>query len=180
MKNPTHIARPTAGKDQSKAGVEEADMRSANRQPFIAEAQVVEVRSGTRLMDRTSDLAIQGCYVDCLNTFAVGTLVRTRLKKGEAAIEADGNVVYQMPGLGMGIAFRGLSPENRSALEGWISQASMESTSSEASTALVDHGKPGVAKQSKGQFVELVRLLVKKAVLTESEASGPLKAPAEE
>lgn len=56
----------------------------------------------------------------------------------------------------------------------------MEDSSSKASSVLVDPGGPTVVKQSEGHFVELVRLLVKKAVLTEHEASDILKAPSDE
>ena len=56
----------------------------------------------------------------------------------------------------------------------------MEDSSSKASSVLVDPGGPTVVKQAEGHFVELVRLLVKKAVLTEHEASDILKAPSDE
>jgi hypothetical protein len=179
MKNPMHNVRHHTGKDQSKAAVKEAERRSAHRQNFVGEAQVIEVSSGRTLSGRTSDLAITGCYFDCLDSFPIGTLVRTRLKKGGTIVEVDGNVVYQMPGLGMGITFRDVSPENLSSLEKWVAHLPIERPSPEAWTGLANPVQSGNSQQAGVQFVGLVRLLVKKGVLTESEASGLLKVSAE-
>ena len=175
---PNHPAG--SSKTLSKAGIEAAERRSAQRQQFIAEAQIVEVSSGTSLLARTSDLVLHGCYVDSLNTFAVGTLVRARLKKGETIVEVNGNVVYQMPGLGMGIAFHELSPDNRSALEQWVAHIPTERHGPDASDVQADPGQLAISLQPGGHFLELIRILVKKGVLTESEAAGLLKVSPDE
>jgi hypothetical protein len=180
MKSPTHNVGSGSGKDPSKAAMKEVERRLGDRQHFVGEAQVVEISSGRILSGRTSDLAISGCYFDCLDSFALGTLVRTRIKKGEMVVEVEGNVVHHLPGLGMGITFRDVSPENLSALERWVAQIPIEPGPPEARAVPVNPVQTAVLQQAGGQFVELVRILVKKGILTEFEASGLLKASADE
>lgn len=177
MKSPTHNVRSGTGKDPSKAAIKEVERRLDDRQHFVGEAQVVELSSGRTLSGRTSDLAISGCYFDCLDSFAVGTPVRTRLKKAEKVVEVEGNVVYHLPGLGMGITFRDVSPENLSALEVWISQLPKEGGSPQSWVAHLDPVPLAVPQQAGGPFNELVRILLKKGILTESEASRLFKVP---
>lgn len=157
------------------------ERRLAPRQHFVAEAQIIEITSGVKLSARSCDLVVHGCYVDTLRPFPVGTLVRIRLKKGEAIIEVNGNVVYQLPGLGMGIAFHDLSPESHEALEKWLSHVPVQRESVETLVSPMDAGPPpAVRRQFPAEFVELVQLLVKKGILTRTEALGLLQEPLDE
>jgi hypothetical protein len=45
------------------------ERRCAQRQPFIATAEVIDVRTGGRLSVRTTDLSTGGCYIDTVNPF---------------------------------------------------------------------------------------------------------------
>jgi hypothetical protein len=117
MKERLRVDRPVDSKTDSAVSTDTVDRRSAPRQPFIAEAKIMEINSGAKLLARSCDLVVHGCYVDTLNPFPVGTFVRIRLKKEKTIIEANGSVVYRMPGLGMGIAFHDLTPESHEALE---------------------------------------------------------------
>ena len=110
MKDRTLLASSDDLSIGSKSAVNVAERRSAPRKHFVAETLIVEVSSGLRLAARSCDLVISGCYVDTLRPFPVGTLVRIRMKKDETTVEANGNVVYELPGLGMGIAFHDLTP----------------------------------------------------------------------
>ena len=179
MKDPIRHTRSVAGKAGTTAATDVAERRSASRQQFVAEAQIVEISSGVRLSARSCDLGVNGCYVDTLIPFPVGTPVRIRLTKDNAVVEVNGKVVYQLPGLGMGISFDDLSPENHSALEKWFSQLRQQ-VSVETLLPPVDIEQP-VAKprQPAAEFVELIRLLMKKGVLTKTEAIGVLKSSEE-
>jgi hypothetical protein len=176
MKHPIrHVHRgDVSASGKSATSVEER--RSAPRQHFVAEAQIVEITSGVKLSARSCDLVIHGCYVDTIRPFPVGTLVRIRLKKGETIIEANGNVVYQLPGLGMGIAFHDLTPESHAALDKWLSHMPVPQESLETALSPVDPNPPPVIRQKPtAEFVELIQLLIKKGILTRIEALGLLK-----
>jgi len=49
------------------------DRRRATRYSFSATAEVLEIASGTRVSARAADLSMNGCYLDTLNPFAVGS-----------------------------------------------------------------------------------------------------------
>lgn len=82
--------------------------------------------SGTRLSARTSELGLGGCYVDTLNPFPTGTLVQLRILRDQGVFETKANVVYGDPRFGMGLAFTGIAPDQRSLLEAWLTELVIE------------------------------------------------------
>jgi hypothetical protein len=99
-----------------------AKERAVKRCPFVASAEVLEVGTGTKLSARTSEIGVGGCYVDALNPFAVGTAVIVKIVRDQGAFHARAKVVYSDPSFGMGLAFDGLEPEQRTILENWVAE----------------------------------------------------------
>ena len=96
--------------------------RSVRRCPLVATAEVTELGSGTLLSARTSELGLGGCYVDALNPFPQGTLVRLRILRDQGVFETTAKVVYCDPRFGMGLAFTETTPDQRSILETWLAE----------------------------------------------------------
>jgi hypothetical protein len=96
--------------------------RAVRRCALVASAMVTEVSSGAQLSARTSDLAIGGCYIDTLNPFPEGTLVRLRILRDQGAFETKAKVVYCHPKFGMGLAFTEIAPDQKSLLEDWLAE----------------------------------------------------------
>lgn len=172
-------------KDSLKAGdssrTTETDIierRSSQRKPVIASAQVIELDSGARLRARSCDLVVRGCYIDTLNPFPPGTFVRIRLEKEDATFDAKGKVVYRLPGLGMGIAFLDLTPENQLILEQWLALSGSPEDPFEASLSPVKPEEPKPPSlQPDHHFLDLITLLKRKGVITPAEATSLLKLP---
>jgi hypothetical protein len=99
-----------------------AKQRSVRRCPLVASAEVTELRSGTLLSARTSELGLGGCYVDALNPFPEGTLVGLRILRDQGVLETKAKVVYCDPRFGMGLAFTDMTPDQRSLLEAWLAE----------------------------------------------------------
>jgi len=99
-----------------------AKQRSVRRCPLVASAEVTELRSGTLLSARTSELGLGGCYVDSLNPFPEGTLVGLRILRDQGVLETKAKVVYCDPRFGMGLAFTDMTPDQRSLLEAWLAE----------------------------------------------------------
>ncbi|PYU22645.1 MAG: hypothetical protein DMG32_17745 [Acidobacteria bacterium] len=97
--------------------------RSQHRQPFTASALVFEHKSETLLRARTADLGPDGCFIDTLNPFAPGTMVKVRIDKSGASFEARARVVYSLPSMGMGLAFYPVVPEQLWVLHEWLGNA---------------------------------------------------------
>ena len=58
------------------------ERRRSLRFPFTASVEATESTSGTRVMGRTSDLSLGGCYIDSISPFAVGTIATIRITRG--------------------------------------------------------------------------------------------------
>jgi hypothetical protein len=97
-----------------------AKRRSVRRCALVASAEVTELRSGTLLSARTSELGVGGCYVDALNSFPEGTLVALRILRDQGVFETKAKVVYCDPRFGMGLTFTEMAPDQRSLLEAWL------------------------------------------------------------
>ena len=94
--------------------------RSQNRQAFTASALVFEPKSETLLRARTADLGPEGCFIDTLNPFAPGTMVKARIEKGGSSFETLARVVYSLNAMGMGLAFQAVAPEQLWVLHEWL------------------------------------------------------------
>src|SRR5580692_2214643 len=96
--------------------------RSVRRCALVASTEVTELSSGTLLSGRSSELGLGGCYVDSLNPFPEGTLVGLRIVRDQGIFETEAKVVYCDPTFGMGLAFTGMRPDQRSILEAWLAE----------------------------------------------------------
>jgi hypothetical protein len=97
-----------------------AKERAVKRVPFVASVEVVEASTGTKLVARTSEVGLGGCYVDALTPFGIGTAVALKIVRDKGAFHAKAKVVYSDATFGMGLKFEGLDPEQRSILESWV------------------------------------------------------------
>ncbi len=153
---------------------EEADRRSADRHPLIAAAEVIEPRSGARISARTSDLGLTGCYIDALTPFPKGSEVRLRLHKGSTIFECQCKVTYSTPGQGMGLIFEELTPEQQHVLKTWMAgQSTMDDMVLDSLHAASKADES--YKMNRTPMGRLIRLLIRKGILTESEAATVLR-----
>jgi PilZ domain len=155
----------------------ESDRRNTIRYQITVAAEVIEIRSGTRFSTRTTDLGPGGCFVDSLMPLPVGTAVRVRLSKDNISFDASGVVTFSQTGLGMGVAFDPMPAERQSALDAWLNEL-MEPRQTRLEVNL---STPRVESPSQHPTEEvthrLIRLLVKRRLITEKEAAELLGDP---
>ena len=90
--------------------------RKQNRIP-VSLNTVLECSSGRREA-RISDLGLGGCFVDCLTQINQGESVSFKIEvEKDVWLAFSGEVTYVFPGVGFGVRFNEMPPENRSALE---------------------------------------------------------------
>jgi len=97
--------------------------RSRSRKPFTASTLVFEPKSETHLRARTADLGLDGCFVDTLNPFAPGTMLKMRIDKGGTSFETWAKVVYSLSSMGIGMVFHFVAPEQLWVLHEWLGDA---------------------------------------------------------
>jgi len=102
----------------------DSERRRAPRYPFIADAAVIEIWSDTKLVAKTSDLSIGGCFLDMLNPTPQGTEVRVRISHEDTTFTALGRVVFVLPNMGMGVTFTSVEQDQQAILQKWIANLS--------------------------------------------------------
>ena len=96
------------------------ERRSAPRYLFVADVEITEILTDTRLRARTSDLSIGGCFLDMLNPCPRGTEIRVKILHGGMSFTALGRVAFLVPNIGMGIAFTNIDGNQISVLREWL------------------------------------------------------------
>jgi len=98
------------------------DRRKWPRYPLIAEAKVTDVKTETTFQARVSELSMSGCYLDFLNPLPESCSLQLRIFKDTGTFETNALVVYNHPGMGIGIKFIDTSAEQTRILERWIEE----------------------------------------------------------
>lgn len=154
----------------------DADRRGDLRCSFVVPAELIDIRAGVSIQARTSDLSLNGCYIDTLNPFPLGTSVRLRIYKGNELFEVPANVSSRHPGSGMGLVFRDIAPAYRSTLECWLCESLAATKPSPMTLPRVEKTAQPEARDD-SRTIRLIRMLVRKGVLTQSEGVELLRDP---
>ncbi|HEV2297982.1 MAG TPA: PilZ domain-containing protein [Candidatus Acidoferrales bacterium] len=101
---------------------ENTERRTFHRRPFVAQAEVTEVRSGQRIAAQTTELSPSGCYMGAADPFAEGARVRVKLTKNGQEFETGAIVLRVHAEFGMGVAFDELTPAQQAILDRWLDE----------------------------------------------------------
>jgi PilZ domain len=99
------------------------DRRRVPRFPFVADVEIIEIGSGTRLRAHTSELSLYGCYIETINALPNGTKVLVRISTISDLLEAPATVVHSQPTFGIGLAFHDVKPHYLPTLRKWLHEA---------------------------------------------------------
>jgi hypothetical protein len=100
------------------------DRRTCPRYSFTAEAEALDSNSRGKMTARTSDISRGGCYVDTFCPFPRNSSVMLRIVRDKESLVAKAKVVYSKLGMGMGLSFTALEPDNKRILDRWIGELS--------------------------------------------------------
>jgi hypothetical protein len=109
------------------AGARYAERRSVPRYPFVADVEIYEPLSRTRLEGQTSEISANGCYVDVLNPLEKNTVLQLRILRDGQTFQTWARVAYVQPNLGMGVAFFDTLEEHRRIIADWLVDLSLQS-----------------------------------------------------
>ena len=101
-----------------------SERRRAPRYPIIADAEITEIASETKLSARTSDLSAGGCFLDMVNPSPEGTEIVVRISRADTTFTARGKVVFQFSNTGMGVMFTSVPASQQAVLENWLEELS--------------------------------------------------------
>lgn len=98
-----------------------SQIRKGPRYPFYASAEIVELKTQTRMTTRTSELSRHGCYMDMLNPLPLDTAIRIEISYNQETFGTTARVIYSQQNMGMGVAFDEVDALEEQILEKWLS-----------------------------------------------------------
>jgi hypothetical protein len=193
-KNPTK----TGSKLRPQGGGKER--RTDPRYPVAAMAEATDLKSHTRITGRISDIGVGGCYFEVMSPFGVGAELKVRITRNHQTVTANAKVLYSTGGMGMGLLFSNVDPDQRHILNGWVGElngsgvsplhepgagAAAASAASNAASAnggseLVHEAagaaeRTGMNEDPRTVLNELITLLMRNRVLTDTEGKNLLR-----
>ena len=102
----------------------DSERRRAPRYPIIADTEITEITSDTKLSAKTSDLSAGGCFLDMLNPSPEGTEIRVKISRTNTTFTAAGRVVFLFPNMGMGVMFTSVDANQQAVLQKWLEELS--------------------------------------------------------
>jgi PilZ domain len=94
------------------------------RYHFTAAVEALDQNHRTRMNARTSDIGLGGCYIDTFCPFPLKTAVKVRLSSEKNSFVAAAKVVSSKIGMGMGLQFTDIDPQQLPVLQKWIGEVS--------------------------------------------------------
>jgi hypothetical protein len=146
------------------------------------EATVLDELSAMNLPVKATDISFGGCYVEMLAPLPVNSSVELTLDTSQGAIHARGKVVAAQTGMGMGIAFTAISPEDFEKLREIAPTADThrerEHASARVATAQATVPSNGaraskrasqIAPSTQEVLESILRILLRKGIVSEEE-----------
>ena len=145
------------------------------RYSLSADAEIVESQSRMKMSARISDLSRLGCYAEMMSPFPLGAKVKMHIMKNKIPFLAEATVAYSAGGMGMGLKFSRLDPQQALMLEKWINELSGASPYDE-SAADESLGSIADISSNESSYVlnEVIIALMRKGILTDGEGKAML------
>ena len=158
------------------------ERRRFARVPCRIEANVVDELSAMDLPVKVTDISLGGCYVEMLAPLPINSFVELSLDTSHGAIHPRGKVVLSQTGMGMGVAFIWMSPEDFERLRE-IAPPAVQANEREHMkphpaapvSAIPSNGAHGekhnsqVAPSTQEVLESVLRILLRKGIVSEEE-----------
>jgi len=96
------------------------DRRYSIRYPFAADAELIDMDTGTQVIGVTSDISMGGCFICTSKPLPSNSRARLRLTRKGQVLDALIVVRIVKPRIGLGAEFFDLEPPNDQILSAWI------------------------------------------------------------
>jgi hypothetical protein len=149
--------------------------RAFPRFPFSTTAEAIDTQGNTKITGRTTDLAQKGCYIDTISPFAAKSTVALRITRDDQSFETKATVVYSQRGMGMGLVFTTSEFDQLQVLDTWLAELSGSSECPADSPPLRFDVTQSTGQVSERVLVDMIPLLIHKAVITDSEGKTMLQ-----
>ncbi len=159
-----------------------AEKRRHPRFPFSSGGEVFDPQANVHVTGRLSDISRSGCYMDTISPFAVNAAVILTVTHEGRTFKTKAKVAYSLNGMGMGIMFTAMEPDQARVLDGWLAElggllhlepdrANPDATAPE----VVAEGAPSVDQELRDIVRELIVVLSRKSIVGDVEAMAMMR-----
>ena len=93
--------------------------RTVPRYIFVAVAAILEGTTQKCTTGSIKEISRNGCYVDTVSLFPVGTLLKVVISRDEGSFATNGKVIYARDERGMGVSFVDPPADQLKVLDNW-------------------------------------------------------------
>jgi hypothetical protein len=104
------------------AASEPAEKRRHPRFPFSTGGEAFEPQANVHVTGRLSDISRSGCYMDTISPFAVNAAIILTVTHEGRTFKTKAKVVYSLNGMGMGMMFTTMEPDQARVLDAWLAE----------------------------------------------------------
>jgi hypothetical protein len=194
---PSHPPAMSLPRTETSATGPGKEQRQFPRQSCRIETLVAIEGTAMNVPAKVTDISFSGCYLEMLSPLPVDTLVELTLNPGDTTLHAHGKVRYSQMGMGMGVAFTGVAPEDFEKLlklappglgttgpptpaPVQVAHPARPRTAAQPDPKVAGHadaaGMPAARQASTSDALEaVVRVLFRKGILNRSELTEELE-----
>ena len=151
--------------------LERINRRSFPRYQVSSAVEAADIGGDRRITGRLSDISRNGCYVDTINPFEVGAALALTIIRDKQSIKTRGRVAYSKTGMGMGLSFTTIEPEQTALLLAWLEQLGGGEQQKPGSPNIEIQPHPATSADPilRGIVVEIIASLRRKDILSDWE-----------
>lgn len=158
------------------------EKRRHPRFPFSTGGDAFDPQANVRVTGRLSDISRSGCYMDTISPFAVNAAIILTVTREGRTFKTKAKVVYSLNGMGMGIMFTTMEPDQARVLDGWLAElggllhlepdpAKMDAATPEALVEVA----PVIDQELRDIVRELIVVLSRKSIVGDVEAMAMMR-----
>jgi len=159
-----------------------AEKRRPPRFAFSTGGEAFDPQANVRVTGRLSDISRSGCYMDTISPFGVNAAIILAVTHEGRTFKTKAKVVYSLNGMGMGMMFTTMEPDQARVLDGWLAELgglihlAPDTATLDAATreALVE-AAPVVDQELRDIVRELIVVLSRKSIVGDVEAMAMMR-----
>jgi PilZ domain len=159
-----------------------AEKRRHPRFPFSTAGEAFDPQANVRVTGRLSDISRSGCYMDTISPFAVNAAITLTVTRDGRTFKTKAKVVYSLNGMGMGMMFTAMEPDQARVLDGWLAELGGllhlqpdPATLDAATTTALAEPASVVDQELRDIVRELIVVLSRKSIVGDVEAMAMMR-----
>jgi len=156
------------------------DRRRFPRQSCMLEAQLVTENSSVGVPVRITDLSLSGCYIETMTPLPHDSAVNIAISKDGKTVYVSGKVRFSSRGLGMGIMFTAIRPEDFDNIRDFAQPAPRPKMGASPRLEILHYAAesespPDRSPETADALEAVVRVLFRKGLLTRAELTEEIE-----